>query len=865
MRKSLLVLISLFSISLSAQTDMIKKVATFDFHTLVGDTVKNNKGEVIRVDNIRTAFLEPTAYFGLESVWPLDGGNFSFVSDGVTFYAKRGRTSLSNVLNHNIKPGWCGLQLTGGSCITITVPEDCSLDSIDMCSMGYYDNTGGIIVDESTKYGVIRFGFWRALSTEGEPLKDIHTMTLLNYSGKDAVMSGIKVHYTSPADVLEYTAISPAIDEETDPFTGYELTFAEDITLTEGAEFVVKDADENTVAVLAAKVEGKVLTLTPEAPITKPGTYTLSVSRGALITKIGEYNKAFTATFSVKDHPDTFQYTTITVDTGKVKTLPQQIVMTFPSAIATAMESVDLLNADSEIVKTATVTIHSEDATQLILAFDAEITEVGTYTMSFAENTIQAADEFHYNKAFTLAYQVVGFDVPSAELIARADELLAMTGVGFPKTSSAARAALEGVVNNDNSTLQDYETAISDFISTTDVTLPDYNEYYTIAKVASLDAAERSYIGYSEEALTSTTVEAEAHHFLFVYVEGDRCIQLADGTQKKIDLSKTVNVDAPESVFGLMDVTIEDFSDESKGAGYVLTQVLSPDPVYNVVITPADDKLDVLTEITVTIPEATAITYNSELPVQMLCKDEPEDIITSVKVSGNTLTINIKLQRNDTYTLSIPKGAISFYSIDHDVIVDAITATYDVSRRYGLQYDLTSVYSVYNTLDTDAAHKSEEMNTLGFYCIDTELFINPEHCVSYLQTIEGRNLFTGTLTKSTVVWANETRSTLSFDFGTELNETNLPNGTYVFGVEMGSFGDSFYGEYLANPTPANKPLSHVNYVLSFTYNIDNTETGINDLRSNGTSTETYDIFGRRVTSPVKSGIYIIDGKKVLVK
>lgn len=856
---------------------MIQRVATFDFHTLVGDTVKDNKGNVVSIDNIRSASLNPTVYMGNESVWPLDGKDFSFVADDVTFSVKRGPRSLSNVINMNIKPNWCGLQLTGGSYFSLNVPSTCSLDSIEWASMGYYDNTGGIIIDESTKYGSINFTFWSAGMDNSEnpaPLKGITTMTFLNYSGKDAVMSGIKVFYTSPADVLEYSTIAPAIDEETDPFTGYVLTFAEDITVAENAEFVVKDADEAVVATLVAKAEGKTLTLTPEAPITKPGTYTLYVSAGAIRHKVNknqeEYNKAFTATFSVKDHPDTFLYSDITTAEGKVKTLPQQIVMTFSSAIgSTTLETIDLMKNETS-AKTATVSIDSEDATKLVLQFDADITEEGTYTLTFPENSIKAADEFHYNKAFTLTYNVVNYDVPSAELVAKADNLLALTGVGYPKTNATARTTLVAVTAAEDSDVKAYTDAIAAYIATDDVMLPHYNKYYTIAKVASPDADTKNYIGYADEALVSTTAEADAHHFLFVDVEGDRCIQLADGKQMKIQLAKTVDAENPEKVFGLMDVTIEGFTDESEGTGYVLNQVFSPEPDYTVVLSPADEQLDVLTEITVTIPEATTIKYNKTLPVQMLVKKDEQfinadEIIKSVKAAGNVLTIKIELKENGVYQLDIPEGAITFYSIDHDVTVKAITATYDISRRYGLQYDLTSVYSVYNTLNTDVPHKSAEMNNVGFYCIDTELFINPDKCVAYLQTELGRNLFTGTLIKSNTVWGNENRSTLSFDFGTEFNETNLPDGTYVFGVEMGSFGDSNYGEYLANPTSANKAKSHVNHVLSFTYEVSNTETGINDLRNNGAATEIYDISGRRVAAPAKAGLYIIGGKKVIVK
>lgn len=875
MKKYLLAIACFFSVGFASA--QIHKVALFDFHTLIGDTIKNIDGSVREIVNIRTVNLTPMLTFGQSSV--LSISDTQFKSKDVTFVASRSTNNLWSEINQNISPNWCGISIPRFASLIFEVPEDCEIDSVNMQKMRNYSALGSMSVDTDnsnnylggeTSFGIIDFGVWSARKTvdgKSVPIHGINRLTFFNGGYYDALISAIEVHYWSPADVLTYSTISPAIDEETDPFTGYKLTFDEEIKLQEGAEFVVKDADEEVVATLTAKVEGRVLTLTPEAPITKPGTYTLYVSTGAIRHKVDknqeEYNKAFTATFSVKDHPDTFLYSDITTAEGKVKTLPQQIVMTFPSAIgSTTLETIDLMN-DETVAKTATVSIDSKDATKLVLQFDADITEEGTYTLTFPENSIKAADEFHYNKALTLTYNVVNYDVPSAELVAKADSLLALTGVGYPKTNATARTTLVAVAAAKDSDVKAYTDAIAAYIATDDVMLPHYNKYYTIAKVASPDADTKNYIGYADEALVSTTAEADAHHFLFVDVEGDRCIQLADGKQMKIQLAKTVDAENPEKVFGLMDVTIEGFTDESEGAGYVLNQVFSPEPDYTPVITPVAGDIADVTRITVTIPVAESVKYNKQRPVQILRRKEsiltPIDVITKpITTVGNTLVIDVNFVRDDTLVVSIPKGAISFYSIDHEIEVDSI------SVEYRNKYIYTFDYSIYNTHSTDTAHKSEEMNSMGFFS-DTDLFINPERCVTYLQTLEGRNLFNGTLKKGEIFRFGKEYSLLTFDFGTEFNETNLPDGTYVFGIEKGSFGDALFGEYLNDPTPANKAKCKLNNVVSFIYMISNIETGINDLRNNGAATEIYDISGRRVAAPAKAGLYIIGGKKVIVK
>ena len=840
MRK--LLLISLFTVSLfsTAQTRLVEKEASFDFH------------------NYQT--LTPAVDFGRESVFLIQ--NIQFTSNDVTFEGKNSTSGYKIVINKNVVPGYCALQFPSYASIVVSVPDNFMLKKIDLKSMGRYDGVGGLILSPKTPIGEYNYGIWT--NTENV---DAHQIIITNQNGQDAYMAGVKVTYMRPANLLTYQTVSPAIDEETDPFTGYTLTFANPVTVNPDVVFNVKDANENIVAVLTPSVEDNVVTLTPAKPITKAGAYKLVIPENAFENEDTEYNQQMELTFSVKDYVDSFNYIEASLIAGKVKEIPQTIELTFPDNIgSTTLTTLDLLDSEDAVVTTATVAIDNNDASKLLLTFPNAITTLGAYKMTIPEASVKDADETHYNRAVTLEYEVMGYDVPTDELVAKAQELLTFTGVGYPKSQSDARLALAAVVNDENKTLQEYELAIIDFINTDDIIFPQYGKYYTFAKTG---GTADTFIGYTaDNGVYKTTDADDAEHFLIVDNEGDRFVGMSDGTSARVLLKKAVYDTDPEAAFGLFTVAIEGFNDDIAGIGYKLEQVFSRDPKTTVTVTPADDsRLEAISEIVVTVNEVETISYNAEKPVEILLKgdNEPEvvDVISSIETEGNKLIIKTNILVDGNYILNIPKGAITFYSIDHDAEVDAVTATYLVSKAFAFSYDFTLHYPVYNLVSTKVVHPAEDLNDVTIYSNQTEIFLNPEKCVTYVRDSEGVDIYTGTLEKDENSWSESGLSMLRFKFNTEFNKTTLPNGTYTFVIPEGSFGDANYGAYLVSPDVTTKPNCHLNNTLYWIYNVNDAIQGIETVESNEGQTTIFDLSGRRVKGQVKSGLYIVNGKKLL--
>jgi hypothetical protein len=115
-----------------------------------------------------------------------------------------------------------------------------------MVSLGFYDGTGGITLYKSTPYGTYNHGRWSCIDANEQHVSGVKKIQFIVNNKSDAVMSGVKVYYLSPQDALKYTSVSPAIDKETDPFTGYTLNFPTAVTVKSCVLLEVKDANEQT-------------------------------------------------------------------------------------------------------------------------------------------------------------------------------------------------------------------------------------------------------------------------------------------------------------------------------------------------------------------------------------------------------------------------------------------------------------------------------------------------------------------------------------------------------------------------------------------------------------------------------------------
>lgn len=538
-----------------------------------------------------------------------------------------------------------------------------------------------------------------------------------------------------------------------------------------------------------------------------------------------------------------------------------------------------------------------------------------------------AADE-RYNPAFTLTYEISSAPMPDTPTMEKAKQLLTIESIGAPTKESSAYVALknltEATLVPSDETLQN---AINKYYAETVVNMPNKGKWYIISNVNVNN--DSVYLAYADGKVSLTKNKAEAAAFLvndslanvlsFKTATGKYLHVLTnnsnygstseknvtdayDAKVNDLTVEKLVVATAElEKQFGLFSIRgflgqnvqgVDQYANamikfgatpsivtDPTSTGYSFNETLSngfafeetvepivePDPVEVAAVLASSvitqDNEDLVVEFT------TASVISLVDDVQAYVTDEQGVKKADVQVSAisgedKKFSVNVSSLANGKYKLVLPEGKFT-------TEVDSKTAKVKENK---LSFELSRVEEKFNTtfftslvpyVDNIYPVVETYFNELTF-ASDDSMYVKPDAKVYLKEYWSGITVAEATLVPVKVE---------GFNYGLRLNFSPaikigdlVTDREYSVVLEEATFGDKEYSKYLQGES-VRKSQCKVNPFMVFNWRVNNGEaTSINSVTNGGSKKMgIYTISGRKVKEAKAPGLYIINGKKVVVK
>ena len=255
--------------------------------------------------------------------------------------------------------------------------------------------------------------------------------------------------------------------------------------------------------------------------------------------------------------------------------------------------------------------------------------------------------------------------------------------------------------------------------------------------------------------------------------------------------------------------------------------------------------------------------------------------------SGSIFTLNVVGLPAGDYYLVIPEGTLSCLPNDADEMVTnkLIELPFKILTNSTEPSDMTEFnvvnipYSFLPSFVRGEKYVTSRFKEIYFFIEDYytygELYADVSKVLEIKLEYDGESAApkaSGHLVPATLpseFIPNFTHNTYKLVYDVKPLPEKLNNGNYRLIVPVGTFGDINYAKYLGvvalqdGESKPKKSDCNVNLRIDWQFSIDET-TGINNIFTDS-SKVIYDLQGRRVTDTSKKGMYIINGKKVVVK
>lgn len=277
------------------------------------------------------------------------------------------------------------------------------------------------------------------------------------------------------------------------------------------------------------------------------------------------------------------------------------------------------------------------------------------------------------------------------------------------------------------------------------------------------------------------------------------------------------------------------------------------------------------------------------------------NILTAISGKQNEFTVHADGLANGLYYLVMPEGTFSYTGNSEEVNDKRLVAVFKIEGNGGGGDQPDDPTPPTPSTDFDESYESYSFNLLDCigrpnvdYIADTDLnnfviytFIpeyysdlvcDPSKTVTIVRALSGSPVRSGhfepypTFAKDYPIYEGRKAIRLVLDQPFHAGDLKYKSGLYAIQIPAATFGDANFGKWLANPNSVSPSMCKVNKKSSsHSFQLNNSlaepTVSIENIDADAIYGEqrVYDLNGRRVAEPVKGGIYIINGRKVLVK
>ncbi len=251
--------------------------------------------------------------------------------------------------------------------------------------------------------------------------------------------------------------------------------------------------------------------------------------------------------------------------------------------------------------------------------------------------------------------------------------------------------------------------------------------------------------------------------------------------------------------------------------------------------------------------------------------------LTAVEGSDNSFTFTVEGLTDGIYDLMLPSGTFDYSQSGKTVNDTDLRVSFEVKDGGSTTENFNYNYGIYSYMIggeiSARTVKSEAVNDFIIFSQVgspfTGMIPDETKTVRVSTYYSNQTIATGHLEvypELTQVGYQEVQAMkLVLDQPVKKSDFGV-NVQYCYVIEKGTYGDNNFAKWLADHNSIDPSQCHVNPIRVIIFYVDDNASGIQEVNVNDSEKEViFDLSGRRLTQVTQPGIYIVNGKKRVIK